>query len=77
MVDRMNTQEREWVANTVEAVSGIYPAYLCGPDAKLVPTHEQSGATACQEGFAVFLTALILDSMRLPRLGATNKRSVA
>ena len=37
-----------WVANTVYAISGIWPLHLCGVDGKCALTFAQTRAPACQ-----------------------------
>lgn len=61
-----------WVADAVEAVSGIRPKRLCGLQEKRLLTCVESGAVACQEVSARYFDAEIQASMRKSAVVLTN-----
>jgi hypothetical protein len=64
---------RAWVANTVHALSGIWPYDWQGSQRKCPLTYVEVRAAACQEDFAEKFDAEFLDSVRDSARVTTNK----
>jgi len=69
-----NIYFRAWVANTVHAISGIWPLDWQGSQRKCALTVEEIRMVACQEAFDVFAHHENCVFMRDTSEALTNKR---
>ena len=68
----MSPQFALWVANSVHAVSGIWPQHLCASEREYALTYAQTRMVERQGGFEVFLPTENQAFMRLTSGVLTN-----
>ncbi len=67
---------RAWIANTVHAISGIWPLDWRGSERKRALTYAEISAAACQEEIARKFRIIFTESMRDRRVVSTHKPTI-